>query len=136
MLTIARCYKTILLLILCGTAAFGHAECSDSKVKRLQTKGETVRAIAKTCEMSKADVKEILDEAEDKSDRVDMDGDAGKGGDDKLPSGAPLSECGCWGAVSTEARKRAPQCKSGIGRPQICQGFCTPGGSPWRDSCA
>ena len=96
------------------------ADCSTSKIKRLHEQGKTIAAIAKSCDMEKGDIKEILEEESD-----------------KLAPGTPLTSCGCWGAVTADARRPADECQRGYARPRMCPGWCTPlGGAPWQDVCS
>jgi hypothetical protein len=53
----------------------------------------------------------------------------------QLPSGAALSQCGCWGFASLGATRPAPQCSSGLATPRQCPGVCPAGGFPWVDTC-
>jgi hypothetical protein len=111
------------LVLICGLLVPGiaDAECSKAKIKRLYKQGETIASIGKTCDMDKAEIKDIVEE------------DAG---DDKLAPGAALGACGCWGPVAPQARRPAPECQSGVARPRMCPGLCPMGGAPWQDVCA
>lgn len=101
-----------------------HADCSDSKVKRLAKEGKTIAAIAQRCDVSKEEVREIL---------LDDNDDNSESG--KLPSGTPLAQCGCWGFVDLQLRQPAPQCQSGYARVVACPFICQAGGYAWRGVC-
>ncbi|MBV0882140.1 DUF4157 domain-containing protein [Noviherbaspirillum sp. L7-7A] len=53
----------------------------------------------------------------------------------KLPSGYPLSMCGCFGPLPPNANRPAPACASGIDVPRMCPGMCPGGGFPYQSSC-
>jgi hypothetical protein len=107
------------------------AECSDSRVKQMLRQGKTVASIARTCEMSKEDVRFIQDEEGEKGTDIE-----GKSTDRLgLPSGAPVGQCGCWGYVNLEFLQPHPQCQSGYARPSMCDAICSGGGFAWRGVC-
>jgi hypothetical protein len=131
-----------LLLFVVGAFALGIAsealaECSDSRIKQLSKQGKTVAAIAKSCKMSKADVKSALedDEDDDDDDGGSSGGTGGSTGGGGLPKGAPVGQCGCWGPVSPGYVQAHPSCKSGTARAQSCGQMCPLGGSAWRGVC-
>lgn len=97
------------------------AACSANRVKEMSKSGRTVTSIAKTCKMEKDDVQAILDDEDD-----------GDTDDGKLPSGAPVGQCGCWGPGYQTAH---PQCKSGYAKPSPCPAMCPLGGYAWRGVC-
>lgn len=110
--------------------------CSDRKVKRLSKSGKTVSYIAKTCEMSADDVRDILEEEEEEDPeptRQQSNGQSrSKGG---IPSGTPLAPCACWGYVSPGHRQANPSCSSGVAVAQLCTQLCPAGGYAWRGVC-
>lgn len=115
---------TVCVLALVSPAS-AHADCTDARVKRLADQGETLTAIARECDMSKDEIRDILD-AEAERDDEDRDG---------LPSETPIGDCGCWGYVDPSYRQPHPQCESGYAKPSICPGLCPAGGYPWRGVC-
>ena len=120
-----------MVMIILATFMFQSAEagCSSSRVKEMSKKGKTVASIAKSCKMEKDEVQSILDE-DDEEDETDG---GGKGDNDgKLPSGAPVGQCGCWGPGYQTAHA---QCKSGYARPSACPAMCPLGGYAWRGVC-
>ena len=121
-----------LVLIVFALFMFHSAEaaCSSDRVKEMSKKGRTVASIAKTCKMDKDDVQAILDE--DEEDDVDGGGSGGGGSNGKLPSGAPVGQCGCWGPGYQTAH---PKCKSGYARPSACPALCPAGGYAWQGVC-
>jgi len=115
-------------LSLCAFALFlsfappAAADCTESRVKKLSKQGKTIAAIAKTCEMSKKEVQSMLEEEEDEDEG-------------KLPKGAPVGQCGCWGPIDPSHRQPEPSCKSGVARPKMCSAMCSMGGYMWRGVC-
>jgi hypothetical protein len=112
-----------------------HALCSESKVLRLAEEGETVADIAEECEMSRRDVRKVLDR------RVDTSGSSGEPDTVRppsqgLPPGTPLAPCGCWGPADPGMRQPAPNCASGYARPQMCNAMCQMGGFAWQGVCS
>jgi hypothetical protein len=101
-----------------------HAECSDSRVKRLAKEGKTIAAIARSCDMSKEEVQVILGDDDDNNSKSE-----------KLPSGTAVGQCGCWGYVDPQLRQPTPQCESGYARPVPCPFGCQMGGYAWRGVC-
>jgi hypothetical protein len=122
-MTIAQLLAIGMLLTACLSAG---AKCSESRVVRLSEQGETINAIAKKCDMDKADVLAIL-EKEGEEDPDDED--------NLLPAGAVLIPCGCNGFIDLRAQRPEPRCSSGRARPRACPGMCPMGGSPWADVC-
>ena len=109
------------------------AACSEAKVKRLAKQGKTVAYIARTCDMKRDDVKDIID-ADDSESDADSSGDtppAGKG----LPTGTPLAPCACYGGVSPQHREPNQACRSGYARPRACAQTCVGGGYAWQGVC-
>jgi hypothetical protein len=94
----------------------------------MSRQGKTVAIIARTCKMAKEDVKSILDEDEEEESMKDRD-------DGKLPSGASVGQCGCWGVVNPSMRQPHPACRSGYAQPWMCGGMCPGGGYAWRGVC-
>lgn len=105
----------------------GYAACSGDRVKRLGKSGNTVASIAKTCKMSKDEIKEILEEDSEESQD--------DGSENKLPPGVSVGQCGCWGAVSLQFRQPHQMCKSGYAKPSFCSAICPLGGYAWRGIC-
>ena len=106
------------------------AACSETRIKRLSNQGRTISAIAKTCDMETDEVSEILDEEEET-----QQGTAGSSEPSKLPSGAAVGQCGCWGPISPSVRQPHAQCKSGYARPNMCNAMCPAGGYMWQGVC-
>jgi hypothetical protein len=115
-------------------AASAGATCSDTRIKQMAQNGETIAAIANSCEMDKDDVRKILnDEA--------SSGEASKsiGADtDLLPPGTPVEQCGCWGPFNLAVRQPHPRCQSGYTQPKVCGGvLCTfDGNYEWQRVCS
>jgi hypothetical protein len=105
------------------------AACSSERIKRMSQRGSTVTAIARTCKMDKEEVQSILDED---GEGEDAEGTESEG---KLPSGAPVGQCGCWGPAHPSHRQPHVSCKSGYARPNMCPAMCPAGGYAWRGVC-
>lgn len=125
--------KTLQLLRLCVCGVFflmtssAYAACTGERAKQLKKSGNTVASISKTCKMSKEEVKELLDEvSEDGKD---------ESSENKLPIGAPVGDCGCWGFASAHHRQPHQMCKSGFAKPSFCPAICPLGGYAWRGVC-
>lgn len=118
-------------------AGLAQAECSEARIKRLYKESATIHAIARTCDMTKAEIQEVVGTRAQPRD-TDDEGETGEDEETeaKLPRGAALGACGCWGPIQASARRPAPECKSGTARPRACPGWCAPGASQWRDTCA
>lgn len=107
--------------------------CSERKVKRLAKSGKTVAYIAKSCEMSTEDVRDILEEEESEPSTEQSRGQKpSRGG---IPSGTPLAPCACWGFVSPGHRQATPACSSGVAVATLCPQLCPAGGYAWRGVC-
>lgn len=52
-----------------------------------------------------------------------------------LPSGTPISACGCWGYVNLGATRPNPKCASGTGVAAPCPALCAGGGYQWQEKC-
>jgi len=113
------------------TAPPAMAACSEAKVKRLAKQGKTVASIARTCEMSKDEVREIIDESGDSEPDTSDSRPAGQG----LPNGTPLAGCACYGRVSPQYREPNTACRSGFARPRACSQPCHGGGFAWQGVC-
>lgn len=109
-----------------GLSPIASADCTESRVKNLSRQGKTVAAIAKACEMDKADVQSILGQNEDEDESE---------GEGKLPKGAPVGQCGCWGPVNPSHREPQPNCMSGKAKPKLCNAMCPMGGYMWQGVC-
>jgi len=113
-----------------GTAL---AACNSKRILRMAEQGETVAKIAAACDMTAKEVRAILDD--------DMDDDQNRPSypdqkqNNKLPAGAPVGACGCWGPVNPAYRQPNPLCQSGIARPEACPAWCYGGGYAWRGVC-
>ena len=114
------------LLIQFGIATA--ADCSDQKVKRLAQNGETVTAIAQECDMTRSEVRDIIDGEDDEPTAPQVGG--------KLPTGSPVGQCGCWGFADPNGQVSHPRCKSGYAHPEMCQAPCPMGGFAWRGVCS
>jgi hypothetical protein len=101
------------------------AACNDKRVQRLAKAGKTVASIARDCDMSKDDVRSVLDK--------DEEGEEQEAG---LRVGTPLGPCGCWGYVDPAMRMQQEQCQSGYAKPRMCAMPCPGGGYMWQGVCA
>lgn len=120
------------LIFLLSSSVQAFAECSDRRVKRLAKDGQTVASIAKTCDMSRREVTDILNESDDAGETRDSGNrqTASPG----LPSGREITGCGCWGY--TDGRPFQDQrCQSGMAMPSMCPIGCPMGGFAWRGIC-
>ena len=133
MLSARKMFALFFAFVVLGIAASSAtAACSEAKVKRLAEQGKTVTSIARTCDMDKDEVKELID-----SDDSDPDPDlrdtsrSGQG----LPPGTPLAACGCYGGVSPQHREPNTACRSGFARPRACSQVCYGGGFAWQGVC-
>ncbi|GAB3359212.1 hypothetical protein GCM10027430_30770 [Lysobacter tyrosinilyticus] len=130
----AACCAVIASALLIAPAAY--AECSASSIERMASRGKTVAAIARLCEMNKQDVQDVLEsgEADPGTDsRPDEGGGAMSRG--ALRRGTPVGECGCWGPVDPSLRQPHPRCKSGYAQPRSCGIPCQMGGMAWQGVC-
>ena len=107
------------------------AACSELKVKRLAKQGKTVASIARTCDMSKDEVKDIIEENGDS----EPDASDAQPSGQLLPSGTPLAACACYGGVSPQHREPNAACRSGFARPRACSQPCYGGGFAWQGVC-
>lgn len=119
--------KVALLTLAIFYAPSSSAACSNERIKKMNRDGRTVAAIARVCKMDREEVQEVLSE-----DEEDEGGDTS---DAKLPSGASVGQCGCWGPVSPGFRQPHPRCRSGSARPAMCSAMCPAGGMMWRGVC-
>lgn len=113
------------LVLLLGSATC-LAECTPDRIKQLAAKGKTVAAIAKSCSMEKAAVRQAMTESSDDEDDKD----------DLLPKGAPVGQCGCWGPASPSQKVPHQMCESGYAKPRMCNAICPAGGYMWQGVCA
>lgn len=113
---------------LCFVTIEASAACSDSKVKRLSGRGETVASISRTCDMEVDEVRSILEE-DDSDQRSDPQSHGG------LAPGTPLAQCACWGPVAQGVRYPQPACRSGYAVPRLCPVMCPAGGYAWQGVC-
>ena len=107
------------------------AACSEAKVKRLAKQGKTVANIARTCDMSKDEVKEIVDERGDS----ETDASDAEPSGQRLAPGTPLAACACYGRASPQYREPNAECRSGFARPRACSQPCYGGGFAWQGVC-
>ena len=119
------------IFVLALAAPPAMAACSEAKVKRLAKQGKTVASIARTCDMSKDEVKDIIDEDGDSEPNGSDAQPSGQG----LPSGTPLAACACYGRASPEYREPNAACRSGFARPRACSQACYGGGFAWQGVC-
>jgi len=82
--------------------------------------------------MSKGDIRAIAEE-DNENDELDT-GDHSQGRQG-LPSGTPLSQCGCWGYVNPGATQQQPNCQSGYAQAIMCNMGCPAGGYAWQGVC-
>jgi hypothetical protein len=138
--------KSLLCLVswlLVGGALFNapsaRAECTASTIERMADRGKTVAAIARICEMSQQDVKDIVDPPDDSSGGNEP-GNSGTGTGPAtrglLPRGTPVGQCGCWGPADPNARVPHAQCESGSAQPRSCGVPCAAGGVAWQGVCS
>jgi len=122
----------MVMLVRAGVA--DAADCTEAKVKRLARAGNTVAAIATQCDMSRSDVRDIIegDESDGDSSPAPNPGSRRSSG---YPQGTPVGQCGCWGPANPGARVPQQQCQSGYARPQMCPAVCPMGGYMWQGVC-
>lgn len=126
----------VVLLAACLLPTDAVAACSDKRIERLSQQGNTVSAIAKLCEMSTSEVREVLAQLEEEDEEEPQESPEPKKTTTKgLPPGTPLAPCGCWGFASPGDRQPQPQCQSGFAYPQMCPQPCPAGGFAWRGIC-
>jgi hypothetical protein len=117
-----RSLQLMLTLVVVGAfTSSASAECSETRVKRMAKQGKTVASIATSCSMSKEDVQAIVE-------------DIGTG-NEGLPPGTPVGQCGCWGFVNPGMRQAQPDCQSGYAEARACNVMCPGGGFAWRGVC-
>lgn len=128
-----RKMASLLFAFLCFALAAppAMAACSDAKVKRLAKQGKTVASIARTCDMDKEEVKDIIDESGEDEPGASNAQPSGQG----LPSGTPLAACACYGRVAPQYREPNAACRSGFARPRACSQPCYGGGFAWQGVC-
>lgn len=149
------CRRTPLLPRIAGALLFGvllHpgaalAQCDGDEILRYHEKGTTVTGIAELCDMEAAEVRDILKKAR----RGTRGGSQGSGttvsgpgmGDNDgaglppqgLPSGQPVTQCGCWGNVYFGAQLPNHNCQSGYAVAAACPAYCPTGGYMWYAVC-
>jgi hypothetical protein len=118
----------ILLFTFSSMAA---ADCTKSKVVRLAKQGNTIAAIAETCDMETDEVKEIVETAKPPIDTKPTQPESGTG-----TRGTPVGQCGCWGPANPSQLQPHPMCKSGFARPSQCNAMCPAGGYMWQGVCS
>ena len=101
-------------------AASAGATCSDTRIKNMAQNGQTIAAIAKSCEMDKDEINKVIND-EPSSPEASPRDEASKGG---LPPGTPVDECECRGQVNLSVRQPLPRCQSGYVLTAVCGGFC------------
>lgn len=135
------------LSLLCGllvaaallNAPSARAECTASTIERMAARGKTVAAIARICEISQQDVKDIIDGANDASGGGDPGAQGAVSGPTTpslLPRGTPVGQCGCWGPADPNVRVPQAQCASGSAQPRTCGVPCAAGGVAWQGVCS
>jgi hypothetical protein len=129
-LSCASCFVALL-----APATMLHAQCSKSKVMNLSEEGETVADIAEECEMSKREVRKILERDVERDSTRKKEARLTNEPQQGLPAGTPLAPCACWGPADPRIRQPAPQCASGYAQPQICNTVCQMGGLAWYGVC-
>lgn len=129
---VARGLQVLALLLLFAQAPSAFAACSDERIRRMSEQGRTVATIARICKMDKEEVQAVLDESseEDSDERPQPDDRSSK-----LPRGAPVGQCGCWGFADPNHRQPHQACRSGFARPAMCNAPCPAGGFMWRGVC-
>jgi hypothetical protein len=119
----------VALLLVSAYSTLGYAACSVERIERMATQGRTVATIARTCKMDAEEVLAILEE-QDIDPSPPPDDDQGK-----LPAGAPVGQCGCWGPVDPQYEQPHPMCLSGYATPRMCNAVCPAGGFMWQGVC-
>lgn len=105
------------------------SDCSDAHVKALSNQGKTVSEISKRCDLSKEEVLSVLQD------------DSGNGEpqpqptNSLIPSGNPVSQCGCWGPAMPGARISDQRCQAGVAIAVACNMYCPTGGLAWMTIC-
>jgi hypothetical protein len=111
-------------------------ECSDSKVRRMAERGDTVAAIAEKCAMDEDDVQYIIEAGVEKPPGPGPGPGPGPNtGQQLLGSGSPVGDCGCWGFVDPNYQQPHPRCQSGFAVPRMCSSMCPAGGYAWQGVC-
>lgn len=119
-----------------------HSACSESAIHRYHGQGKTLRVIADRCEMEIDEVKAVLaDEEADADDSADTVRPATPRPQPRprpgtYPPGAPVSQCGCWGAIWPGQQIPNNMCSSGTSVVVACQMQCPGnGGNMWYTIC-
>lgn len=128
----------LLLLALFGAYATPtQAACSDKKIISLSDEGKSVKAIAKTCNMTVAKVRAVVEADDNTAEDVAAATPAPAPAPSKLPSGAGLASCDCQGTVPYGDKAPEQRCQSGTSIATPCAGYCPPRGiAPWRRVCS
>ncbi|WP_332608145.1 hypothetical protein [Achromobacter sp. ESBL13] len=125
----------IVLALFAGFSAPSQAACSDKKILSLSDEGKSVKAIAKTCNMTAAKVRAVVDADDNAAEDVAAATPVDVPG--KLPSGAGLASCDCQGTVPYGDKAPEQRCQSGTSIATPCAGYCPPRGiAPWRRVCS
>lgn len=109
-----------LLVAALAYAASAGATCSDTRIKSMAKNGETIAAIAKSCEMDKDEVHKVINDEASSGEASPSDG-ANTG---SLPPGTPVEECECRPNVNFSVRQSLPRCRSGYAQAKACGDLC------------
>lgn len=102
-------------------------DCSDALIRKLSNQGKTITDISKRCERAKEDVLSILQD-DSETPPIDQTGYF-------IPSGRPVSQCGCWGPATPGARIPDQRCQAGVAVAVACNAYCPNGSLAWRTFC-
>ncbi|QVQ28165.1 hypothetical protein [Achromobacter deleyi] len=137
------------------------AACSDKKIVAMAKDGQSVKSIAKSCNMPVAKVREVTAGTSEEPPKPKSQAQASPQAQAQaqtqpqakakpkpaptpepepvkgLPSGAGLARCDCKGSVPYGNREPELRCQSGVSIATPCPGYCSPFGiAPWRRICS
>lgn len=148
-------FAAIIVTFIALPLADAQAACSDKKIIAMADDGRSVKAIAKSCNMPVAKVRDVVDDEAPPSQaqapgmaqalapaqsppqgktrpKPGAEPEAPKG----LPPGAGLARCDCKGSVPYGNKEPELRCQSGVSIATPCPGYCSPHGiAPWRRIC-
>ncbi|CAI8813729.1 putative LysM domain-containing protein [Pseudomonas chlororaphis] len=111
-------------------AAFA-ADCSESRIRSLAEKGQTIHAISEKCDVSTSYVKHVIKNDSDS----DSDLPSPRPDNHLAPSGTAVSPCGCYGNAYQGAQIPDNRCQSGTAVVSFCNAMCSAGGYMWQTYC-